>query len=76
MATFETVGASSSYRLVACGDQKLYYKFVCVLPALARRQNTHKLVQKDYLRRSRNVYGSIATTVYIVLRSQGNLLVF
>ncbi|MFL5587344.1 MAG: hypothetical protein ACJ8DI_06755 [Ktedonobacteraceae bacterium] len=37
-------------------------KFVCVLRARQRTQNTHKLVQKDYLRRSRNVYGGIAPT--------------
>ena len=30
---------------------------LCVLRALARTQNTHKRVEKYYLRRSRNVYG-------------------
>jgi hypothetical protein len=37
------------------------------LRALQRTQNTHTLVQKDYLRRSRNVYVGIAPTVYIAL---------
>jgi hypothetical protein len=29
-----------------------------------RARKTHKLVQKDYLRRSRNAYGGIALTVW------------
>jgi len=35
---------------------------VCILRALTRTQNTHKQVQKDELRRSRNMYGAIAPT--------------
>ena len=52
---FQAVGGNTPYSWVACGDPKLEYKFVCVLRASARK--THKLVEKDYLRRSRNVYG-------------------
>jgi len=33
---------------------------VCILRARQRTQNTHKQVQKDELRRSRNMYGAIA----------------
>ena len=33
---------------------------VCVFCVRWRAHKTHKLVQKDYLRRSRNVYGGIA----------------
>src|SRR5438105_4461864 len=61
--TFATVRAIPPYRRVTCGDHKLLDTFVCVLPARQRRQNTHKRVQKDSLRRSRNLYGGIAPTV-------------
>src|SRR5437868_2913570 len=41
--------------------------FVCILRALTRTQNTHKHVEKDELRRSRNVYERIASTVSVFL---------
>ena len=37
--------------------------FVSILRARQRTQNTHKHVEKDELRRSRNVYERIAPTV-------------
>jgi hypothetical protein len=41
--------------------------FVCILRTLMRPQNTHKHVLQDELRRSRNMYGTIASTVRIAL---------
>jgi len=40
--------------------------FLRVLRALKRTQNTQKHVLQDELRRSRNVYGDIASTVWIL----------
>src|SRR5438270_12031387 len=60
MAAFETVRAIPPYRWVACGDHKWLDTFVCVVRARPRTHNTHKRVQKDSLRRSRNMYGGIA----------------
>jgi len=37
--------------------------FLCILRAHQRTQNTQKHVQKDELRRSRNMYGRIAPKV-------------
>jgi hypothetical protein len=37
--------------------------FVCILRALQRTQNTHKHVEKDTLRRNRNMSERIAPTV-------------
>ena len=59
LRAFSSRGGNTSYSGVACGDPKLEYKFVCVVRAVARTHNTHKLVEKYYLRRSRNVYGRI-----------------
>ena len=50
-------------QVVACGDHKLLDKFLCVLRAHSRTQNTQKLVLKDGLRRSRNLYGILPPTV-------------
>src|SRR5437588_927397 len=50
-------------RDVAAVELEMYYKLLCIVRAGQRTHNTKKLVQKDYLRRSRNVYGSIAPTV-------------